>query len=451
MKSNIKLIFMMRFITGVLKMKALVIVIVLLQYSLNAQSLYFPPVTGNNWETVSPVTLGWCEDKIDTLLNFLESQDTKAFIVLQDGKIAIEQYYGNFTQDSFWYWASAGKSLTSYLVGIAQQEGFLSLDDPTSNFLGNGWTSCPPEKEDLITIRHQVSMTSGLDDGVEDNYCTLDTCLLYLADAGTRWAYHNAPYTLLDGVLENATGQTMNVLYYNKFKIKTGMNGFYIPSGYNNLLISNARSMARFGLLTLNQGIWDNIPVLDDPQYFQEMTNSSQLLNPSYGYLWWLNGKSSFMLPTLQFSFNGSVIPSAPDDMIAALGKNGQIVNVVPSRNLVFIRMGNAPEDFSEVPNYFTEAIWQRLNQVFCNSTSDQVVNDLNLVVHPNPFEDYFNILNHSDYPGTRFELLDINGRIVLQGDSTNRVQTDFITSGLYWLRLYSHENVQMIKLVKTK
>ncbi|MEZ5069123.1 MAG: hypothetical protein R2847_11860 [Bacteroidia bacterium] len=38
-------------------------------------------------------------------------------------------------------------------------------------------------------------MTSGLDDGVPDNHCTYDSCLVYLADAGTRWAYHNAPYT----------------------------------------------------------------------------------------------------------------------------------------------------------------------------------------------------------------------------------------------------------------
>ena len=65
----------------------------------NAQ-LYFPPISGNSWDTVSPANLGWCQDKIDTLLDFLETKNTKAFIVLKDGKIAIEKYYGTFTVDS---------------------------------------------------------------------------------------------------------------------------------------------------------------------------------------------------------------------------------------------------------------------------------------------------------------------------------------------------------------
>ena len=52
---------------------------------------------------------------------------------------------------------------------------------------------------------------------------------------------------------------------------------------------------------------------------------------------------------------------------------------------------------------------------------------------------------------GDFFELLDINGRIVLQGDIKDRVQTDFIASGLYWLRLYTPEKVLTVKLTKTK
>src|SRR5688572_24365821 len=103
----------------------------LLCFSLNAgsQPLYFPPVTGTTWDTISPASLGWCQDKIDTLLDYLGNRNTKAFILLKDGKIAVEQYYGTFTVDSLWYWASAGKSLTAFTVGIAQQEGHLSIQD----------------------------------------------------------------------------------------------------------------------------------------------------------------------------------------------------------------------------------------------------------------------------------------------------------------------------------
>ncbi|MFZ1678406.1 MAG: serine hydrolase domain-containing protein [Saprospiraceae bacterium] len=182
---------------------------------MHAQSLYFPPLVGNTWDTLSPSSLGWCTDQISPLFDYLESTNTKAFIVLKDGKIVIEKYFGTFTRDSIWYWASAGKTLTSFMVGIAQQENKLSISDTTSQYLGQGWTNCTTAQEDKITIRHQLTMTTGLDDGVPENYCTLDTCLIYKADAGTRWAYHNAPYTLLDEVIQNATGVSLNV-YINQ-------------------------------------------------------------------------------------------------------------------------------------------------------------------------------------------------------------------------------------------
>jgi len=65
---------------------------------------------------------------------------------------------------------------------------------------------------------------------------------------------------------------------------------------------STARDAARFGLLLLNNGKWDDNSVVDD-EYFNAMINSSQSLSPSYGYLTWLNGKSSIILPGLATSF----------------------------------------------------------------------------------------------------------------------------------------------------
>jgi CubicO group peptidase (beta-lactamase class C family) len=97
--------------------------------------IYFPPTTGNNWQTTTPAELGWCEDQLPELISFLESNNTKAFLVLKNGRIVIENYFGTFTQDSLWYWASAGKTLTSYLVGIAQQNGQLSINDLSSSYL----------------------------------------------------------------------------------------------------------------------------------------------------------------------------------------------------------------------------------------------------------------------------------------------------------------------------
>ncbi|MDA0973987.1 MAG: serine hydrolase, partial [Bacteroidetes bacterium] len=64
---------------------------------------------------------------------------------------------------------------------------------------------------------------------------------------------------------------------------------------------SKTRDMARFGLLALSDGVWDGDSLISDQGYLQAMTSSSQDLNLSYGYLWWLNGQESHMLPGLEF------------------------------------------------------------------------------------------------------------------------------------------------------
>ena len=190
-------------------MRCLLYTLLLVTGPLGAQ-YYYPPVSSGQWDTVSPASLGWCVSELDTLSEFLEDTHAKGFIILHQGKIAHEEYFGAFTQDSIWYWASAGKSLTAFLVGMAQEQGLLDINDKTSDYLGVGWTSAPPAKEDLITLKEQLRMTTGLDYTVPDLDCMEDTCLLYKNDAGTYWYYHNAPYRLLQDVVANASGKTYN-------------------------------------------------------------------------------------------------------------------------------------------------------------------------------------------------------------------------------------------------
>ena len=255
--------------------------------------------------------------------------------------------------------------MTAFLTGIAQQEGLLNINHRTSQYLGAGWTSAPLAKENMITIKHQLTMTTGLDDGVPDNDCTSPACLVYKADAGSRWAYHNAAYTLLSKVIENASGVLYNAYYQQKIKSKTGMNGLWVQTaGSNNVLFTNARSMARFGLLMLNKGRWDNTVVLSDTNYFNSQVNTSQNLNLSYGYLTWLNGKSSSMVPTSQMVLPVSLIPNAPGDLYAALGKDDQKIYVVPSQNVVVIRMGNAAGGFSFAVSGFDNELWGKLKTI---------------------------------------------------------------------------------------
>lgn len=328
---------------------------------------YFPPINSDIWETQSLAALNWNEAAVDDLFNFLETNNTRAFIVLKDGKIVLEEYWGknaagigDFQANSNWYWASAGKTLTAFLVGKAQEAGDLNIARPSSDYLGRGWTSLSTDQEALITVRNQLTMTTGLDYRVEDIHCTDPACLRYLTDAGQQWFYHNAPYTLLEQVVENATGINYDDYMNLQLEVTVGIKGFWLKSGYNNVYWSTARDAARFGLLILNGGDWNGQTIMADKTYFEDMITPSQSLNPSYGYLWWLNGQNTVIYPGLPTAFPGPVASNAPADAFAAMGKNGQFIVVVPSEDLVVVRMGLAPGD-ALVPTTFHNEMWEKL------------------------------------------------------------------------------------------
>lgn len=331
----------------------------------NKNEIYYPPLGNSNWDTISLMDLNWNQTSKLKLDSFHIANNTRAFIVLHKGKIVIEEYWGktisnasDFDQTSSWYWASAGKTLTSFLVGKAQELGHLTIDEKTSKYLGANWTSMNQSKEDLILIKHQLSMTTGLDYRIPSIDCTWDTCLIYKEDAGNQWYYHNAPYTLLESVVSNASNLGYNQFSEQHLESKIGMNGEWLKSGYNNVYWSSAKDAARFGLLIYSKGEWNGSKIMVDESYFNAMISSSQNINPSYGYLWWLNGKNSIMIPTITTSFNRSLAPSAPPDLIAAMGKNGQFISIVPSIDLVVVRMGEFPGN-SLVPITFHDDMWK--------------------------------------------------------------------------------------------
>ncbi|MCC2547621.1 serine hydrolase [Hymenobacter sp. BT175] len=411
---------------------AVLLVLLVLPRLGRAQSapLYFPPLPATGtWSTTSPQQLGWCQPQLDSLLSFLGRKQTKSFILLKDGKIVVERYYGTYTRDSLWYWASAGKTLTATLVGIAQQEGLVSLTDSTTRFLGPRWTSAPRAKEKLITLRDQLAMTTGLNDVPSapcDNESTQASCLIYRTDAGTRWAYHSGPYRLLLDVVANASGQNINLYTRQKIGNRIGMGGAWVDDVY----YSKARDMARFGLLIQNRGTWDQTVVLRDTAYFRRMTTPSQTMNRAYGYLWWLNGQPSYMLPSSQATFSGPMIPAAPADLIAALGKNDQKIYVVPSLGLVVVRQGESAGPRQLAVSSFDNQLWTYLMAVFCRPTTTSRPQKATLGLYPNPAAGSVVITLPQAEPGATLCLTDLTGR-VLRRQPAATIQHQLTTAGL--------------------
>lgn len=325
------------------------------------ESMYFPSNTSSTWETKSLSSLDWNQSGIQALKDFLIQNNTKSFMILVNGRIVMEEYFNGHNSTSIWEWNSAGKTLVATTTGIAQQEGLLNINNKAADYLGKEWTSMPQAKENLITVRHLLTMTAGNDDSKQ---YMIKPNLTYVADAGTRWAYSNIFQKLTD-VVANASSKSFENYFNEKIKNKIGMDGYWNFGTIFTIYHSTTKSMARFGLLALNNGKWKDEQIIDE-EFFKQSISTSQNINPSYGYLWWLNGKSKFMIPSEQTVFQGYLVPNAPADMYAAMGAKDQRIYVIPSKKMVVIRMGEASNPTN--PNFavsgFDNELWAKINAV---------------------------------------------------------------------------------------
>ena len=265
-----------------------------------AAEFYYPE---QDWQQRSVAEAGWDQEKLDAALDFAMSRKSSSIVVVQAGRI-IAECHSKLSNPSDRYTAmklgatadghaiedvaSIQKSVVSLLVGVAFDKGLLNLDDSVQKHLGIGWSNADKEQEAPITVRHLMTMTSGL-----------DAKLKFVADAGTRWAYNTNAYAKSLACLEAVTGLSANELTSRWLLNRIGMRDsrwakrtWLAETGVDanvSGFATSARDLARFGLLVLASGRWQD-QFLVSPEYLRSALTSSQQLNPSYGYLWWLNG-----------------------------------------------------------------------------------------------------------------------------------------------------------------
>jgi CubicO group peptidase (beta-lactamase class C family) len=234
--------------------------------------------------------------------------------------------------------ASVQKSVVAFLVGVAEGKRLIDLEAPVSHYLGRGWSKANEEGEHAITVRHLMTMTSGLNDSGE-----------YQAPAGQTWRYNTGMYSKLIGVLEKAAGSNVEKLTAEWLTGPAGMSDSrWVRRAWsagndaaNSIgFATTARDLARFGLLVLAKGSWNGRDLLHNSGYFERMLRPSQELNPSYGLLWWLNGQTRIQRPSEAQATPGTLTPSAPRDLVAAQGAQDRKCYVVPSLGLVVTRLG---------------------------------------------------------------------------------------------------------------
>src|SRR5690606_25548847 len=278
------------------------------------------------------------------------AQASTAVLVSRGGEVLAERYAPGWDAERPREVASVAKSLLAVLIAMAVEDGALSgLDQAAADFI-------PAWRDDAragITLRHMMSMTSGLDDaglalrGVTGDQFAINAAAPLRDPPGTRWAYNTAAYHLLFHVLAGATGRTVEDYAHARWLGPLGMDdtewitsagaGERGPVTNYYSAASTARDLARFG--DWIAGGAGEAPRLR-PDLLHALLTPSQALNPSYGLLWWTNARPGFDAfgrgPAFRF-------PSAPRETVAALGAGGQLVLIVPSRRLVVIRQGDLP------------------------------------------------------------------------------------------------------------
>jgi len=304
-------------------------------------------------------------------LDYARSENSSGVVILYQGRIVVDENWtvekgsaessrryermlqgttadGHAIEDV----ASVQKSIISYLAGIAIGQGKLDMTKPVSAYLGEGWSKAPVEKENAITVRHIMTMTSGLNDA-----------LRYLAPAGSKWRYNTGAYSQMLLILQKAFGEDIESISWKYLVDPIGMGDTeWTPRPWaarmdaaNKLgFATTTRDLARFGLLIQAGGVWNGTDLLQSPGYLQRALSSSQNMNPAYGLLWWLNSGKGYRLPT-GLPKKGSMIVSAPADLVGAMGALGRKVYVVPSLGLVVTRLGNSPD------RSFDSEFWKRL------------------------------------------------------------------------------------------
>lgn len=286
---------------------------------------------------------------------------TQGVVIVRHNVIVAEWYFGDADMDSVAISWSIAKSFSSALVGIAIGEGSISgVESPMTEFFPE-WAGT--DKADM-TLGHVLSMTSGLDwdEGYEDDPTGSDVIriLIYEPDAvayvaglelahepGSHWAYSSGDSMLLSGVLEQATGMRAAEYAEQVLFSPIGMEPVEWdsdPSGHTLTyccLETSSRQFAKFGLLYLRQGKWDDTQVVP-AEWVDESTQPSQEHYAGYGYQWWLYTPDD---P----DFAGC--SKLPADLFMALGHHTQFIFVIPSLDLVIVRNGVpmvSPDDWND-------------------------------------------------------------------------------------------------------
>lgn len=286
---------------------------------------------------------------------------TRAVLILHKDQIIAEKYIQGLDQNSKLPGWSMTKSILATVYGVLQKQGAMHVNDKAPI---DAWQD-DARKE--ITIHNLLQMNCGL--AWEEDYGSISdaTKMLYLDTDMTKsqidkeaihkpnehWYYSSGVSNVLSGILRNHFESYQEYLDYpyrefidkigmNSMLIETDLAGNYVGSSY---AWATTRDWAKFGLLYLHRGNWNGNQIFD-PEWVDYVTTPTPTSEGDYGGHFWLNA--------------GGFYPDAPRDMYSANGYQGQRVFIIPSKDLVIVRMGligDAGVDFNTFLKEVVDAV----------------------------------------------------------------------------------------------
>ena len=307
------------------------------------------------WPTSLPETQGFDPGLLQAAADYASENDSNCLVVVRHGQIVGEWYWQETEPDTLVKNWSVAKSYTSAVVGVAVDHGEISSVDAHASDWIPEWQGTDHEG---ITVSHLLAMSSGLRfDMIADNVTmplASDMTSLALASPvenppGALWEYNNHSVQALEPILRNATGMAADE--YAKLQLFDPM-GMTVdwklddmsqPAMYMNVR-TTCRDNARFGYLYLQRGCWDGERLLSE-EWIDDSIRSSTGMNRGYGRYWWLSGENPTLdSVTFEPKKNG-LHPYAPVDAFCAAGLGSQMIEVIPSLDMVVVRLGTAPHD----------------------------------------------------------------------------------------------------------
>lgn len=284
---------------------------------------------------------------------------TRAVVVVYNDRIIAEKYAPGISETTPLIGWSMTKSIANALVGILVGQGKLSVDERAPV---RDWSDEGDPRHD-ITINHLLQMSSGLE--FEEDYSRRVgdiTQMLYRVrdaggyalkkrlktDVGGEFYYSSGTTNILSRIIKQTVGEKGYFSFprkalFNKIGMGTAIlcpdpSGTFVLSSYS---YACARDWARFGLLYLHDGVWEGERILPEGWVAYTKTPAEATWkreNGGYGAHFWLNASNDPEKIGLRW-------PGVPDDAYFCSGHEGQKVVIIPSRNLVVVRLGMTHDD----------------------------------------------------------------------------------------------------------